>query len=300
MNALVAYRASPGSLSLLLQVVITTGTFLRGMVHLGPLKYPAGRHTRDSAGASSSNPFSKPSHRTISARAPPPASDVEPPSVGLAATLERLPVPPGASPQARPRASTAAPSPTPGLEQQWSDDPPPAFSYANDARGVKQAGRLICCHRTATHQPTHDIIEKYRHLLPTFEAHGGKGQGPRYCPAIEKKARLFRALSRTAVVRDHEAPLCRWCASREGRPPHLARARRCARPPVPCCCCAGCPHCTPPAALAGLSTDTVYPSGLNTAFPAEVQEEMLRTIPGLEGVRMVRSVLPRLPPTLTL
>ena len=35
------------------------------------------------------------------------------------------------------------------------------------------------------------MIEEYRDLLPTFEANEGKGQGPRYCPAIEKKVIRF-------------------------------------------------------------------------------------------------------------
>lgn len=48
-------------------------------------------------------------------------------------------------------------------------------------------------------------------------------------------------------------------------------------------------HCRP--AYSGLSTHTVYPSGINTAFPADVQEMMLRTIPGLEAVTMVSESL---------
>lgn len=44
---------------------------------------------------------------------------------------------------------------------------------------------------TATNKKTHEVIERNRDKLPTFEGHGGKGQGPRYCPAIEKKVIRF-------------------------------------------------------------------------------------------------------------
>jgi tRNA uridine 5-carboxymethylaminomethyl modification enzyme len=37
---------------------------------------------------------------------------------------------------------------------------------------------------THTNSKTHEVIKKYHHLLPTFEGNNGKGQGPRYCPAI--------------------------------------------------------------------------------------------------------------------
>ena len=116
-------------------------------------------------------------------------ADVEPPSVGLAATLERLKFPLGRLTTGTPPRLDGRTIAYDGLEQQWSDDPPPVFSYANDARGVLQADKLVCCHRTATQAATHAVIEKFRHLLPTFEAHGGKGKGPRYCPSIEKKVR---------------------------------------------------------------------------------------------------------------
>lgn len=115
--------------------------------------------------------------------------------MGLAATLERLRFPLGRLTTGTPPRLDGRTIAHAGLEEQWSDDPPPAFSYANDERGVLQAGRLVCCHVTATNAATHAVIERYRHLLPTFEAHGGKGQGPRYCPAIEKKVRALRGAS---------------------------------------------------------------------------------------------------------
>lgn len=199
------------------KVILTTGTFLRGMVHLGPNKYPAGRHRRDSA-------------------------EVEAPAVGIALTLERLRFPiarltTGTPPRLDGRTINYA-----GLERQYSDEPPPPFSYLNDERGVLQKEHLICCYLTATHKPTHDLINQHRHLLPTFEANAGKGQGPRYCPAIEKKVIRFADKERHSIWLEPETA--------EGK--------------------------------------VVYPSGLNTAFPPEVQLAMLRTIPGLEAVDMVR------------
>jgi len=198
-------------------VVLTTGTFLRATVHCGTEKYPAGRHKRDSA-------------------------EVEPPSVGLALTLERLRFPLSRLTTGTPPRLDGRTIDYSGLDRQYSDDPPKPFSYLNDERGVLQRDHLICCYLTATHKPTHDLINQHRHLLPTFEANGGKGQGPRYCPAIEKKVIRFADKERHAVWLEPE----------------------------------------------GHNTHTVYPSGINTAFPPDVQLEMLRTIPGLERVSMVR------------
>lgn len=199
------------------KVILTTGTFLRGMVHLGPNKYPAGRHRRDSA-------------------------EVEAPAVGIALTLERLRFPIARLTTGTPPRLDGRTIAYDGLDRQYSDDPPPPFSYMNDERGVLQKEHLICCYLTATHKPTHDLINQHRHLLPTFEANAGKGQGPRYCPAIEKKVIRFADKERHSIWLEPETV--------EGK--------------------------------------VVYPSGLNTAFPPEVQLAMLRTIPGLEAVDMVR------------
>ncbi|RYG51353.1 tRNA uridine-5-carboxymethylaminomethyl(34) synthesis enzyme MnmG [archaeon] len=199
------------------KVVITTGTFLRGMVHIGKDKYPAGRHQRDSA-------------------------DVEPPSVGLAKTLERLQFPMSRLTTGTPPRLDTRSINYDGLEVQPSDDPPVPFSYLNDERGVLQRDRLVCCHMTFTTKATHDVINAHRHLLPSFLGNEGKGQGPRYCPAIEKKVIRFPDKESHHIWLEPE----------------------------------------------GLTTNTVYPNGINTAFPPEVQLTMLRTIPGLEHVDMVR------------
>jgi tRNA uridine 5-carboxymethylaminomethyl modification enzyme len=199
------------------KVVIATGTFLRAMVHLGKEKYPAGRHRRDSA-------------------------DVEPPSIALAHTLERLQFPVSRLTTGTPPRLDARTIDYSILEQQRSDDPPQAFSYLNDTRGVLQRDKLVPCHMTHTNQRTHDVINKYRDHLPTFLGNGGKGQGPRYCPAIEKKVIRFADKQQHLIFLEPE----------------------------------------------GLNTHTVYPNGMNTAFPEAIQLTMLRTIRGLERVDMVR------------
>ena len=199
------------------KVVITTGTFLRGCVHIGLEKRPAGRHRRDS-------------------------EEVEPPSIGLALTLGRFKFPLGRLTTGTPPRLDGRTINYSGLEVQPSDDPPQPFSYLNEERGVLQKDRLISCHLTYTTAATHEVISQNRHLLPKFQGNEGKGQGPRYCPALEKKVIRFAHADRHALWLEPE----------------------------------------------GLTTNTVYLGGGNTAFPEDVQLAMMRTIPGLENVTMIR------------
>ena len=164
--------------------MITTGTFLRGMIHIGKTKYPAGRHRRDRCRLSSCC-----SPRCFNVfwcvpRAVVCSADVEPPSVGLALTLQRLGFPMS-------RLTTGTPPRLDGntidysqLPQQPSDDPVVAFSYMNDLCRVGMTDKLVPCHITHTNKRTHDIIKANMAHLPTFEANAGKGMGPLYCPSI--------------------------------------------------------------------------------------------------------------------
>ena len=136
-------------------VVITTGTFLRGLIHIGEEKVPAGRSG-------------------------------EPPSVGLSATLAAHHFPLG-------RLKTGTPARLDGrtirwdeLDQQWGDVPPEPFSTLTEAI----TNRQIACGVTRTNQTTHDII---RHNLSRSAVYSGdiEGRGPRYCPSIEDKVVRF-------------------------------------------------------------------------------------------------------------
>jgi len=147
-------------------VVLTTGTFLRGMIHLGREQYAAGRHRRDSA-------------------------EVEAPSVGLALTLEQLQFPMGrltTGTPARLRRSTIDFS---GLDEQPSDESPELFSFLHAGAAPRNEGRMVMCHLTRTNARTHEIVASNFDKLPTFVGNGGRGQGPRSCPAIERKVLRF-------------------------------------------------------------------------------------------------------------
>lgn len=188
------------------------------MCHIGKTKYPAGRHIRNS-------------------------SNVEPPSTNLAITLERYKFPLG-------RLTTGTPPRLDGrtidysdLENQYGDEKVTYFSYLHQFNpNFICPNRMLKCHITHTNESTHKVISESRDHLPTFQVNEGKGVGPRYCPAIEKKVIRFHDKSTHQIWLEPE----------------------------------------------GLSTHVVYPNGLNTAFPEEIQLKMIRTIKGLEKVEMVR------------
>lgn len=149
-------------------VVLTTGTFLRGVIHRGQEKFPAGRVG-------------------------------EKPSVGLAVTLEKLGFPLG-------RLKTGTPARLDGrtinwsiLEEQKGDDPPQPFSYLTDKIRVPQ----IPCHITYTNENTHKIIKDNIHLSAMYSGQIS-GTGPRYCPSIEDKVSRFADKSRHQVFLEPE------------------------------------------------------------------------------------------------
>ena len=156
------------------QVIITTGTFLRGKIHLGRENYPAGRYMRDS-------------------------NEIEAPSVGLALTLEKLEFEMGRMKTGTPPRLSLKSINWNELEKQPSDVPSPPFSYMNIDKGVKLKDTLIECAQTYTNEETHRLVMKYQHMLPDYDAWDGEGNGPRYCPSLFKKVQRFPDRERHTV-----------------------------------------------------------------------------------------------------
>ena len=137
------------------RVVVTTGTFLRGVIHCGEEKIAAGRVG-------------------------------EAPAIGLADTLARLGFRLGRLKTGTPPRLDGRTIDWAGLAVQRGDDPPRPFSFLNRAITTPQ----IVCHLTATTPQTHEIIRANIHRAPMYSGQI-TGTGPRYCPSIEDKVMRF-------------------------------------------------------------------------------------------------------------
>ena len=137
-------------------VVLTTGTFLAGLVHVGLSNYQAGR-----AG--------------------------DPPAVSLAARLRELKLPVGRLKTGTPPRLDARSIDFSVMTEQPGDDPVPVFSFLGDAA---QHPRQISCWITHTNAQTHEIIRGGLDRSPLFTGVIA-GVGPRYCPSIEDKVMRF-------------------------------------------------------------------------------------------------------------
>ena len=150
------------------KVVLTTGTFLNGLMHIGETKIRAGRVG-------------------------------EAPSIGLSNTLKNLNFMVG-------RLKTGTPPRLDGktidwesLQRQPGDNPPQPFSYMTDKVTVRQ----IDCYITGTIQATHNIIRENLHRAPMYSGQI-ESTGPRYCPSIEDKVVRFAARSSHQIFLEPE------------------------------------------------------------------------------------------------
>ena len=137
-------------------VVLTAGTFLAGLVHVGLSHYKAGR-----AG--------------------------DPPAISLAARLREIGLPVG-------RLKTGTPPRIDGrtidysvMQEQPGDSPVPVFSFLGN---VNQHPRQVPCWITHTNEKTHDIIRSGLDRSPMYTG-VIEGVGPRYCPSVEDKIHRF-------------------------------------------------------------------------------------------------------------
>ena len=188
--------------------VLTTGTFLGGIIHLGEDRQQAGRFGE------------APSNRL--------AERLRDPALGL--PMARL--------------KTGTPARLDGrtidwdaLDMQPADDPPVPFSTLTDRITVPQ----IACGITRTTAETHRIIADNIHRSAVYSGQI-EGSGPRYCPSIEDKVVKFADRTSHQVFLEPE----------------------------------------------GLDDPTVYPNGISTSLPREVQDAMIASIPGLEKAEIIR------------
>jgi len=150
------------------RVVLTTGTFLRGIMHVGEQQTEGGRVG-------------------------------EKPSVGLSDTLAKLAFPLG-------RLKTGTPARLDGrtidwasLEVQPGDDVPTPFSFLTNEITIPQ----VDCHLTYTSPETHRIIEQNLGRAPIYSGQI-ESSGPRYCPSIEDKVVRFADKSRHLIFLEPE------------------------------------------------------------------------------------------------
>ena len=198
-------------------VVLTTGTFLNGLIHVGERRLAAGR----AAGP----------HGAIS------AAGVEAPAIRLSRRLYDLGLAMGRLKTGTPPRLDRRSIDWTALEVQPGDDPPEPFSFLTEQITTPQ----VACHLTRTTAQTHALIRANLGRAPIYSGQI-EGTGPRYCPSIEDKVVRFSGRDSHQIFLEPE----------------------------------------------GLDDDTIYPNGISTSLPEEIQSEILKTIPGLEKARMLR------------
>ncbi len=189
--------------------ILTNGTFLNGLIHIGLQNYSAGR--------------------TLA----------EPASKGLTECLVNLGFSAGRLKTGTPPRIDARSVDYSKVEHQLPDDDPEPFSF--ETPSLKDR-KQINCYITYTNPETHAILETGFDRSPLFSGRV-KGIGPRYCPSIEDKVNRFRDKDRHQIFLEPE----------------------------------------------GFDTREMYVNGYSTSLPEDIQIKGLRTIPGLENVKLMRA-----------
>jgi tRNA uridine 5-carboxymethylaminomethyl modification enzyme len=198
-------------------LIITTGTFMKGLMHTGEQKTEGGRVGEASA-------------RTISDSLR---------EMGL--DLGRLKT--GTPPRLHKDSIDYS-----RFELQPGDDEPMPFSFlneypteANRSARFEPPLRQVPCWLGKTNPAIHDIIRANLHRAPMFSGQI-RSTGPRYCPSIEDKVHRFADKESHQIFLEPE----------------------------------------------GLDTDEIYVNGISTSLPADVQEQFIRMVPGLEHAKILR------------
>ncbi len=154
-NSISGFETKSGKRISCSKVILTTGTFLNGLIHIGDEKIPAGRYD-------------------------------EKPSTGLSEQLEKYDFKIGRLKTGTPPRLDARTIKFENLEEQFADDDPSYFSFLTK----KNINKQVSCRMTYTNKKVHQIIQKN---LKRSAMYSGsiQGVGPRYCPSIEDKIVKF-------------------------------------------------------------------------------------------------------------
>ncbi len=167
-NQIVGFLTKSGSKVNCKKMILTTGTFLNGLIHIGNERTPAGRHN-------------------------------EKPSIGLSEQLKKFKIKLGRLKTGTPPRLDGSTINYTNLEKQDADIYPEYFSFLTNKTYNKQ----IACSVTYTNKKVHDIIEK--NLKKSAMYSGSiKGVGPRYCPSIEDKIVKFSNKTRHQIFLEPE------------------------------------------------------------------------------------------------
>ena len=167
-NDIIGFITETGKVIKSSKLILTTGTFLNGLIHIGEQKTPAGRFD-------------------------------EKPSTGLSQQLEKYNFKIGRLKTGTPPRLDARTINFQNLEEQFADDDPYFFSFLTK----KNLNKQISCRMTYTNEAVHKIISKN---LKSSAMYSGsvKGVGPRYCPSIEDKIIKFADKQRHQIFLEPE------------------------------------------------------------------------------------------------
>jgi len=167
-NTISGFETKAGKKISCAKLVLTTGTFLNGLIHIGDKRTPAGRFD-------------------------------EKPSTGLSEQLERYDFKLGRLKTGTPPRLDARTINYDNLEEQFADDDPYFFSFLTK----KNLNKQVSCRMTYTNEKVHKIIQKN---LKRSAMYSGsiKGVGPRYCPSIEDKIVKFADKDRHQIYLEPE------------------------------------------------------------------------------------------------
>ena len=167
-NAIIGFNTQSGKDIRSSKIILTTGTFLNGLIHIGEKKTPAGRYD-------------------------------EKPSTGLSEQLEKFNFKIGRLKTGTPPRLDARTINFENLEAQHADEDPYFFSFLTKKKFNKQ----ISCRMTYTNEQVHKIISKNIKRSAMYSG-SIQGVGPRYCPSIEDKIKKFADKERHQIFLEPE------------------------------------------------------------------------------------------------